>query len=308
MNRILLLLFTGVFGLGVNLTAQQHFGHTQYLWNQMAINPAYAGSQESLHTGVFYRNQWAGFEGAPTTENVFAHAPISRNGFGAGVNLVRDRIGISRNVAVQTSFSYKMKFNEGALSFGLSGEYGSQRFDWTQTDPYDMGDQAIPFADVAANYVNFGFGMYFSNEVFFAGVAVPRLLETQQSYRNSESMAHALYTFSRHVYLTAGAVFEVSDALNIQPVAMMRYVEGAPLQADAGVLLNINRVMWVGTNVRWGDSVSIVFDYDITSQLRIGYGFDYTLTRLQGHAGTHEFFLGYALQKRRDGYTHPRFF
>lgn len=288
--------------------AQQHFGHTQFLWNQMALNPAYAGSKESLESGMFYRNQWAGFEGAPTTENVFVHAPLSRNGFGGGVNFVRDRIGIMRNVAVQTNFSYKMRLNKGSLSFGLSGEYGAQRFDWARTDPYDLGDQAIPFADLSASYVNFGFGSFFRSERFFAGLSVPRLLETSQSFRNSESGARAIYEMRRHLYFMTGMVLQVSANLSLQPVAMVRYVGGAPVQTDIGALVNVNKVIWVGSTVRWGDSVSILFDYQITDQLRTGYAFDYTVSRLRGHAGTHEFFLGYALQKSRDGYIHPRFF
>lgn len=289
-------------------TAQQHFGHTQFLWNQMAINPAYAGSKEALETGVFYRNQWAGFEGAPTTENVFAHAPVSKNGFGAGLNMVRDRIGITRDVSVQANFSYTMKFNSGSLAFGLSSEYGSQRFDWTKTDPYDLGDQSIPFADISANYYNFGFGTYFKNEHFFAGFSVPRLLETAQSFRNAESGVQAIFEARRHLFFTAGGVIKASANLNIQPVAMVRYVEGAPIQTDIGALFNVNKIFWIGSTVRWGDSISLLFDYDISSQLRIGYAYDYTITRLSGHAGTHEFFLGYSIRKKRDGYNHPRFF
>lgn len=308
--QILLVAFSTVLLLlpKSDATAQQYIGNTQFLWNQMAINPAYAGSKQSLESGVFYRNQWAGFEGAPTTENIFAHAPLSKNGFGAGVNFMRDRIGITRDVAVQANFSYTMKMNSGRLSFGLSGEYGSQRFDWTSTDPFHAGDQAIPFADISANYYNFGFGSYFKNENFFVGFSVPRLLETKQSFRNAETGVQAIFEGRRHMYLTAGGLFKVSSNVNIQPITMVRYVEGAPVQADLGALVNLNKVLWVGSTYRLGDAISLIVDYDINNQLRVGYAFDYTISRLQGHAGTHEFFLGFALEKKRDGYLHPRFF
>lgn len=307
-TKVYLLVLLMACASQLDLRAQQYFGTTQYLWNQMSINPAFAGSKDALESGLFYRNQWAGLDGAPTTENVFVHAPISRNGFGAGLNLFRDRIGISRDIAVQGAFSYKMRMREGALSFGLSAEYGSQRMDWTQTNPFEQGDEAIPFADIASPYYNFGFGSYFQTEQFFVGFSVPRLLETDQSFVNSESGVTALFETRRHAFLTAGAVFKAGRNVNIQPVAQVRYVEGAPVQVDAGALVNLNKVIWLGTNIRWGDSVSLMFDYDLTAQLRMGYAFDYTLTRMQGHAGTHEFFLGYALKKKRDGYTHPRFF
>lgn len=288
--------------------AQQYMGNTQFLWNQMAINPAFAGSRESLEAGVFYRNQWAGMEGAPTTENVFVHAPLGKRGIGAGINFMRDRIGISQQIGVQGSMSYKLRFDQGALSFGLSGEYGVQQLDWTRVDPYTAGDQAIPMADIAANQYNFGFGAFFLNEHFFAGFSVPRLLESSTRFEHQESAMQAIYTTRRHAFLTAGAIIKLSKQVQLQPVTMLRYVEGAPFQVDAGALVRINEVIWLGSTVRWGDSVSLIFDYDINKQLRIGYAYDYTLTQMQGHAGTHEFFLGYALRKKRDGYNHPRFF
>lgn len=290
------------------LAAQQYMGNTQFLWNQMAINPAFAGSRQALETGVFYRNQWAGMEGAPTTENVFVHAPLGKRGLGGGLNFMRDRIGISQHVGVQGSLSYKLRFDQGTLAFGLSGEYGVQQYDWTRVDPYTAGDQAIPMADLAASQYNFGFGAFFLNEHFFAGFSVPRLLENSTRFNNNESAMEAIFTARRHIHFTAGGLIELSKQVDLQPVAMLRYVEGAPFQIDAGALFRINQVIWIGSTVRVGDAVSLIFDYDISKQLRVGYAYDYTLTRMQGHAGTHEFFLGYALRKKRDGYNHPRFF
>lgn len=305
-TRIYLLVFFAFFLS--ELKAQQHIGNTQFLWNQMAINPAYAGSGDALQTGLFYRNQWAGLEGAPTTENIFVHAPVSKQGFGAGLNLMRDRIGIARDLSAEASFSYKMRFNAGSLSLGLSAMYGSQRMDWLSTDPYTMGDQAIPFADIAEHTFNFGFGAFFRSERFFAGFSIPRLLEQEARFMSPESGVQAIVQGRRHLYATLGGIVPLSASLDLQPIAMLRYVEGAPFQSDFGALLHFNDLLWVGATMRWGDSVSLLVDYDINRQLRVGYAFDYTLSRLQGHAGSHEFFLGFALLKKRDGYNHPRFF
>lgn len=288
--------------------AQQYIGHTQFMWNQTAINPAYTGTKKSLSAGVFYRNQWVGFSGAPVTENVFVHSPISHGDFGVGLNLMRDRLGIFTEISAQGSFSYKLSFDQGTLSLGLSGEYGSQRVDWTQVDPFSEGDQAIPFADISQTEYNFGFGAYFSNEIWFAGVSVPRLLEDQSTFVNEESNISALLQARRHIYVTGGVMWQLSRNVYIQPVTMLRYVEGAPFQPDLGCLFLINKQFWVGPSLRWGDSVSLLLDYSITKQLKVGYAFDFTITQLQGHGGTHEFFLGYDLRKKKDGYNHPRFF
>lgn len=294
--------------IGASAEAQQLMGNTQYIWNQMAVNPAYAGSKEGLSTGLFYRNQWTGFEGAPRTENVFIHTPLAHGAFGTGLNIMRDRLGISSQLSAQASFSYKLKFDHGTMSLGLSGEYASTRMDWANVNPYDQNDQAIPFATVTEPSFNFGFGAYYSNEFMFASLSVPRLLESNSDFSNLETNVNAVIQARRHVHFIAGGMWRAGRELWIHPMLMTRYVVGAPVQVDLGCLLYLNRSIWVGSTYRWGDSFSVLMNYEVTRQLRVGYAFDFTVTQLQGHAGSHEFFLGYDLVKQKDGFNHPRFF
>lgn len=288
--------------------AQQQIGHTQFLWNQLSINPAYAGTKKSLSAGLFFRSQWMGIEGAPQTENVFVHAPISHGDFGVGLNIMRDQLGISNAITAAGNFSYKLRFDQGDLSLGLSGEYGSHRMNWTSADPDQVGDPSIPFADISESNYNFGFGAHFSNEFFYAGLSIPRLLETDTQFTSEESSITALYQARRHIFFTAGGMWKMNKTTWVHPIMMVKYVNGAPVQPDLGVLFFLNKTFWIGSSFRWGDSVSVMLDYAITKQLKVGYSFDFTLTKIQGHAGSHEFFLGFDVRKKKEGYNHPRFF
>lgn len=306
LGAVLATILTLLYSLDVS--AQQYIGHTQSMWNQMAINPAYAGSEKSLDAGLFVRNQWMNLEGAPRTENLFVHSPIAHGDFGVGLNVMRDRLGISSTVGAQASFAYRLRFDQGTLAFGLSGEFANHRMNWTETDAFQEGDQAIPFGDIAQAEYNFGFGTFFRNEHFYVGLSVPRLLESETLFTDPEAGLEATYGHKRHFYLNAGGIWRAGESLYIQPVMMARYVEGAPFQTDLGVLFYVNNMLWVGPSFRWGDSFSIMIDYEITEQLRVGYAYDFTISQIQGHLGSHEFFLGYTLGQKSDGYNHPRFF
>jgi type IX secretion system PorP/SprF family membrane protein len=150
--------------------------------------------------------------------------------------------------------------------------------------------------------------MLFKNERFFAGLSVPRLLNAETSFTNGDNPSVATFQNSQHVHLTSGALFRLSQNTYMQPIALVRYVPGAPVQADLGCLFLLNKTLWVGSAYRWKDAVSAIFSYSITRSLKVGYAYDFTLTRLNNHLGSHELYLGFDLIKKRDGFYHPRFF
>ncbi|WP_306641467.1 PorP/SprF family type IX secretion system membrane protein [Sanyastnella coralliicola] len=288
--------------------AQQNAGHTQYLWNQLSLNPAYAGSKKSLATGLSYRAQWLGIEGAPLTENFFVHSPLSHGQFGTGLNVMRDRLGITNNLNAQASFAYKMNFDFGTISVGMSGVVDHTTLQWTSVDPTDQVDPSIPYADVSQLDFNAGFGLHFQREEMFFGLSVPRLLENEVGYPVPETNVSALLQGRRHIHAIGGYMWQANRYIWVQPYFMTRYVAGAPFQLDLGCLVQFNKTVWVGGSFRWGDSVDFLLNYNLSKQLKLGYSFDFSVTKIQGHAGSHELFLGYELRKKKDGYNHPRFF
>lgn len=306
-RKFSILFLLGLLALLACSTAngQQQMGYTQFTWDQSIVNPAYVGSTEALSSRLFYRNQWAGFEGAPKTQSLSVHSPFNYGSFGAGLNVIHDQLGITDQITAKASFAYHMKLDQGKLAFGLSGEYSSLSMTWSGLSPQDEFDESLPVADVQSGIPNFGFGAYYYTSRLYIGASVPWLLEPTVDMGSS--------TFSgldvkRHAYLMAGYVFDVGKNVKIRPSAMVRVVENAPVQVDANISVLMNDVIWVGASYRVGDSGDLMIQYEINKQFSVGYSYDFTFSKIQNHSGSHEVFIGFDLQRKSDGYDHPRYF
>lgn len=284
--------------------AQQNMGYTQFAWDPLVVNPAYAGSKESLSSRLFYRNQWAGFEGAPKTQSLSVHSPLHYGDFGAGLTVMHDELGVTDQISAAASFAYHMKMSEGKLAFGLNAEYRSFNVKWSALNPQEELDEFLPVSDIMSAAPNFGFGMYYYTSRFYGGLSIPWLLEP--SIDMGQDVAGL--DISRHVYLMSGYVFDISPQVKLKPAAMIRVVQNAPIQADVNLSALFNETIWAGASYRFGDSGDLMLQYHINKQFTVGYAYDFTFSKIQNHSGSHEIFLGFDLQKKSDGYNHPRFF
>ena len=299
----LILLMTAMKGVG-----QQDPQHTQFMWDQSSLNPAYTGIEESLSSSLFLRQQWLGIEGAPKSEYVSIHTPIMNRQGGVGAVVWHDQIGINNQLRVKFQGAYNLRLSKGYLRFGLSAEWMNWSMKWTDTSPDEGGDLSIPDADLSENALNGGFGMMYHTDLLYVGFSIPNLMENQWVFDSDETNAFATMEESRHYYLNAGRAFKLNPKLILKPAMMVRYVQGAPIQTDVNASFLFNKTLWVGASYRLGDSVDLLFEYTVTRQLTIGYSFDFTLSKLQNHQGSHELFLGFNLEKKKDGFNHPRFF
>ena len=86
--------------------SQQDAQFTQYMYNTININPAYAGSRGTMSVFALHRTQWVGLDGAPVTNAASINTPINESNVGLGVSIVNDRIGPSseNNIAVDLSY------------------------------------------------------------------------------------------------------------------------------------------------------------------------------------------------------------
>lgn len=287
--------------------SQQQPGYTQYMWDQLVINPAYAGTTDSWSARLFYRNQWAGFEGSPENQHLSIQTPLQNDKFGVGLHVNHDKLGISEFVGATASFAYRMKLKKGKLGFGLNADYGVQQMNWSALNPKDE-DLELPYGDGRESAPNFGFGVYYHTKQLYIGLAAPKLLETDLNFNETESGVNTDYSLKRHYYLTAGYAIEINPNLVLKPSLMTRYAYHSPVQVDMNVSVLINKVVWIGAGYRLGDSADLMVQYNITSSLKVGYAYDFTLTRIQNHLGSHELFLGWDMQRKKDGYNHPRYF
>ncbi len=295
--------FAFLFGFSATI-AQQQVMFTQYMFNQLAINPAYAGSHKTLSVTALARKQWAGLEGAPSTQTLSVHSPIKNQRIGVGLLLVNDKIGVTKQTGLYNSFSYRIPFqNGGRLAFGLQigfTAYNARFSKISDSDPTFAGD-------VKEVHPNVGGGLFYSTKLFYVGFSAPQLIQSTFDRDNIDSDSKML----RHYFLTTGYVFTLNRQLKLKPSLLVKAVSGAPVQFDVNLNLLMQEVLWVGLSWRSFESVDASLQFQITDKLQFGYSYDFsTTTELSRvNSGSHELMINYRLLKKKQSrFATPRYF
>ena len=287
------------------LKAQQQPMFSHYLVNGLAINPAYAGSREAISGVLTYRNQWTQIEGAPVTQTLGVHGPTLNKKVGLGLNIVNDVIGISKNFSLVTSYSYRIKLSKGYLRLGLQAGIFNYRNNWSEIVTTDEADAAFSGGDESLWKPNLGAGVYWNNKKFFAGFSIPILMPHELNINNSENGAK-LY---QHYYLTAGTLLNIGPKFQFKPSFLVKYVEGAPVQADLNAMFIFNKAFWIGGSYRSEDGLVFTTQFHTKKSIWFGYAYDYPLTDLNlVTKGSHEIFIGIDYQKLKEKILSPRYF
>ncbi|WP_173968104.1 PorP/SprF family type IX secretion system membrane protein, partial [Flavobacterium collinsii] len=286
--------------------AQQDAQFTQYMYNTININPAYAGSRGVMSIFGLYRTQWVGLDGAPETSSFSLNTPINNN-VGLGVSLVNDKIGPTNENNISADFSYSIQTSATAkLSFGIKGSANIFKLDPTKLNPEHQGD--IQFQDFKNKFApNIGAGVYWHTDKAYVGLSVPNFIQTNR-YDDNET---AIYKDRINYYLIAGYVFNLDRYENIKfkPALMTKMVEGSPLQVDASANFMFNGKFVIGVAYRWSASFSALAGFQITDSMYLGYSYDRETTRLVNYnSGSHEIFLRFEFLKNYSRITSPRFF
>lgn len=293
------------------MSAQQDAQYTQYMYNTININPAYAGSRGTISVFGLHRSQWVGLDGAPTTNTVSINAPMSDN-MGFGVSVVNDKIGpmVENNISVDFSYSidtspyYK-------LSFGLKGTANLLNVDYSKLNIYDPSDPR--FSDNIDNKFspNIGAGVYFHSDKSYVGLSVPYMLETSHYNKSaSDESKSFVVKENMHYYLMVGHVFDLDYNLKFKPSLLAKVVEGAPLQTDVSANFLFNEKFTAGLSYRLSASISALAGFQVSDSLFIGYSYDAETTKLANYnSGSHEVFLRFDLLGRsRSRLMSSRFF
>lgn len=288
--------------------SQQDPHHTQYMFNGLSINPAYAGSRGTLSGMLFYRNQWTGFAGAPVTQSFTFHMPGARKRAGFGINVMNDQIGYMRQQWLTLSYAYIIPVGENAkLALGLRGGMMNFRINWAEVTATDMGDPLVAANARSLLLPNVGTGLYFSTPRMYAGLSMPHILNTP--LRRQEPAYDQVARLYRHVYFTAGYVLGLSSSVKWKPSMLVKYSPGAPVEVDLNLMAYIADRFWVGAGWRSGDAIAMMMDLQIAKHFRLGYAYDFSTTELQKfHNGTHEFLLGFELFPKKALMKSPRYF
>jgi type IX secretion system PorP/SprF family membrane protein len=293
--------------LGVsNVEAQQDAQFTQYMYNTVNVNPAYAGSRGVLSIFGTHRAQWVGLEGAPTTSAASIHSPINNSKVGLGLSVIQDEIGPSDKSIISADFSYTINTSENyKLSFGLKGTASLFNVDYTKLNRYDLNDPRFQNNIDNQFSPNVGAGVYYHSDKLYAGISVPFILETKHFNDNASSVAKDVL----HYYFIGGYVFDLSETTKFKPAFLIKSVKGAPLQADLTANFMFNDKFVVGGAWRWSAAMSGLVGFQVNENWFIGYTYDTDTTRLANYnSGSHEFFLRYEFKGKQEKVVSPRFF
>ncbi|WP_051197712.1 PorP/SprF family type IX secretion system membrane protein [Flavobacterium soli] len=296
------------FILTTTTFAQQDSQYTQYMYNTINVNPAYAGSRGVTSIFLLHRTQWVGLDGAPVTNTASIHKPIGDSNIGYGISFVNDRIGISDENTISLDVSYTVKTSEEyKLSFGIKGSANLLSVDYTRLTIRDPEDVLLSQQANIDNRLspNFGAGIYWHSDKNYLGISVPNFLETKHYDDNVSSLASE----RMHFYFIGGSVFDLNETLQFKPAIMTKMVQGAPLQVDLSANFLFNEKFFVGAAYRWSAALSGMIGFQVSDSWHIGYSYDAETTKLANYnSGSHEIFLRYELFGNYSKIVSPRFF
>lgn len=292
--------------------AQQDVLTSQYMFNHMVINPAYAGTKQYTSSQLIYRRQWANLEGAPETQIGSVHGEIGATDFGWGALLCHDHIGATDRTDVFANGAYHLRINDQIhMSVGL--RMGGSYFSCNNADLkyWDQGDQVFDKNRVSGFLPNAGTGIFMYAKRWYGGLSVPTIISYDKSTSLSADPGPARYIPSqvRHYYATGGYVYELSQDVLLKPGILLKYVDHAPLQADFNLNVLLQKVLWVGASYRTGDALVGLIEFQASQKIRIGYSYDLTFSPIRDcSSGSHEFMLGYDFGRRLMQQTSPSYF
>jgi type IX secretion system PorP/SprF family membrane protein len=284
--------------------AQQDAQFTQYMYNTININPAYAGSRGAFSIFALHRTQWVGLDGAPVTNVASVNTPLNESNLGLGVTIINDKIGPTTENTISTDVSYTVPTSETfKLSFGIKATANLFNLDINKLNPAQADPSIRDFNNKFTP--NIGAGVYWHSDKAYVGFSIPNFIESKR-YDDNEV---AIFKEKINYYLIAGYAFDMNESIKFKPALLTKIVDGAPLQVDLSGNFMFNDKFVLGLAYRWSAAVSAMVGFQVSEGMYIGYGYDHDTTRLKNYnSGSHEIFLRYEIFKNNGKITTPRFF
>jgi type IX secretion system PorP/SprF family membrane protein len=321
MNRILLILLLSLSVFRV--TAQQDAQFSQYMFNGLYINPAYAGYREQWNVNMFYRKQWTGFPGAPKTFSIAADGTANDNRMGLGIQVMNDKIGAQNNTSFYGSYAYRIPMDEDGnktLALGFGAGFVQQRLEVGVLDPMQQGDPLLMNAKKTALMPDARMGIFYNSSRLYAGLSADNL--TTNLFQKSDALQNYL-PLKPHVYFTVGGMVPLSDVLQLKPSILIKEDLAGPTSVDLNAFILIDQKIWIGGSYRTamfnksnidksltksGAMVGMI-EIFINDKLRLGYAYDQTLNgTAANNYTTHELSLSYFFVNPKARMLSPRYF
>jgi len=286
---------------------QQDPHYTQYMYNMNVINPAYAGSRESLSGGLLYRKQWVEIEDAPTTGTFFLHSPVGKN-VGLGLSAITDKIGPVEEHNIYGDFSYTLNLGgEHRLALGVKAGVTIHNIDFNRIYPTlpDIDDSVFAQANPSETFMNVGAGAFYYTDHYYIAFSVPNMLKAKYlDYDGTNYGSEEL-----HYFLTGGYVFDLNPNLKLKPFAMVKTAFNAPVSLDVSANVLLYEKLELGATYRLEDSFGAMVNFAITPGLRIGYAYDHIVSDLNVTTpSSHEVILLFDINFSKKVSQSPRYF
>ena len=303
-TRNTILFIIGLYFVSNTIFGQQDPQYTQYMYNTMAVNPAYAGAKDHTSFVALGRTQWVGFSGAPKTQTLSFQTPLGYSGLGLGFNIMNDILGPSQETALEANLEYTIRTSEqGNLAFGMRVGGRVLNLDWSK-GRFQQPD--VVFNQNVNNRFlpTLGMGLYYFESKWYAGLSVPNFLRTDHYNDHIESVA----TERLHYFFITGYVFDINTNVKFKPAVLSKIVANAPLSVDVSANFLLKDRFTLGLAYRWKDAVSALVGIQVNDKLHIGYAYDLTTSNFQNYnSGTHEVFVRFDIFKQPK-LKSPRFF
>ena len=301
MNYLKILLI-GILLIPTTARCQQEYMVTHYMFNGLGLNPAYAGVHEGLSTSFILREQWVGFEGAPSTQVASIHSPLRQKPTSLGAIIYRDQLGISTEYGGYFSYAYRFQLNNSfKMSMGLQASTHNYSVAYSKANGGINDNEGL--GDLNQMIWNVGAGFMIHSDRAYIGFSSPQLLNRKLDTGDPNGQFTDLI---RHFYLSAGYAFNVGVDYVLKPNILVKSVKGAPVQVDINANLLIKSVVWVGASYRSMDSIDGLLGLQVNPRLMLSYATDFTLSEIESQS--HEIMLNYIFEFSAKKILSPRYF
>ena len=311
LKRLVVIAFCVIGLCNTNVFAQTEPMYSQYMYNMLGVNPAYAGNREALSLNFFQRNQWVGIKGAPKTTSISMDQSIKDGKIGWGLQVYDDRLGVEAATGFNGMLSTRIKVSDkGVLSGGLS--FGLMNYQINLNDVNNRNnpnDPSFISTDKPSTWNrSLGMGIYYNTDRFYAGVSTPSILKSRlATYKNLNKSIQISNDF--HLFANAGYVFDINEDVKLKPSTMVKMVSGAPIQADINMNIWLKDLLGFGASYRTGDAFVGMVELQATSNLRFGYAYDMPFNPLKYFTkGSHELMLRYEIGNFKTKIKSTRYF
>jgi len=297
--------------VGYTTLAQQVATYSQYMFNMLAINPAYAGSHNMLSTTALARFQNVGLPGAPNTQTFSAHSPLAHKRMSLGFLVVHDKLSVISQTGINVSYAYRIPVSaKGTLSFGLQGGVSLYNAAYTSLDIYSNTNPNLPSdpafsQDIRESRPNLGAGIYYTTEFAYLGLSMPHMINNVFD-RGAEF--ETVYQ-NKPIMFTGGYVFEINRLLKLKPNFLFKLIDGQPVEFDLNANLLLDNVIWAGLSYKSSKQVVLITQFQLTDQFQFGYSYTISAGPIRvAELGSHELMLNYRFKFTKKGIITPRYF